>query len=145
MPCGRALESKSRGPTCMSHDVSLSKEARKLLLRPNMTEKLLTGMLNLNTNTQKVEIIYSREMDHKEIPTPKTKDKDGKKVNVQCNRWPLSYLNLTKYMKMCKQHKISTPIKSPSPPPPPHPPCPKNPHCLLVLYSFTVYLRECLV
>ena len=60
---GRASDSESRGPGFEPHKrhrvVSLSKahllptvlvKPRKRWLRPDMTEKLLTGTLNLNTN-----------------------------------------------------------------------------------------------
>ena len=62
---GRASDSESRGPGFEPHKrhrvVSLSKahllptvlvKPRKRWLRPDMTEKLLTGTLNLNTNKQ---------------------------------------------------------------------------------------------
>ena len=62
---GRASDSESRGPGFEPHKrhrvVSLSKahllptvlvKPRKRWLRPDMTEKLLTGTLSLNTNKQ---------------------------------------------------------------------------------------------
>ena len=63
-PSGRASDSGARGrgfKTYLRHVVSLSKTlySPKVLvkpgqrwLRPDMTEKLLTGTLNLNTNKQ---------------------------------------------------------------------------------------------
>ena len=72
---GRASDSESRGPGFEPHKrhrvVSLSKahllptvlvKPRKRWLRPDMTEKLLTGTLSLNTNKQtKRFIMFSRK------------------------------------------------------------------------------------